>query len=216
MSPLLTLIRTDLRSEWRQKSALWGVGLYAGSTVFAVYLMAGTPEASIWNALFWITQLFVAANTIAKSFLGTPQQQLRYYYTLVPPATYLLAKMLYSTVLMILTSIITLALFTLMLGSPLSQALFFTGVTVLGSLSLSLLFTFLAAIASAASGNSSLMAILGFPLVAPILMMLSSLSASAVAPVVQPGWWQIALGLLCMDALIVGLGLVLFPFLWKE
>jgi hypothetical protein len=47
-------------------------------------------------------------------------------------------------------------------------------------------------------------------------MMLSNLALKAIAPVYQPGWWQLAGVLLLLDVLIVFLGLVLFPFLWQE
>jgi len=56
----LNLVRKDLLMEWRQKHTLFGVLLYVGSTVFVIHMMSGSPDSKIWNALFWITQLFVA------------------------------------------------------------------------------------------------------------------------------------------------------------
>ena len=63
-SPLITLVKKDLLIEWRQKHTLFGVILYVGATVFVVYMMSGQPETKIWNALFWLTQLFVAVNSV--------------------------------------------------------------------------------------------------------------------------------------------------------
>ena len=99
MRAILTLLRKDLLTEWRQKHALFGVLLYVGATVFAVYSMGGQPEAAIWNVLFWITQLFVAVNSVARSFLGEGPSRYRYYYTLVKPAQFFAAKLLYSLLL---------------------------------------------------------------------------------------------------------------------
>ena len=202
--------------EWRQKHSLFGVLLYVGATVFVVYMMSGRPDASIWNALFWLTQLFVAVNSVAKSFLQEHPNRFRYYFTLVKPSTFLMAKMLYSIILMMVMSLVSLVLYSIMLGWPLQQTGLFILITMVGSLSLSAVFTFLSAIAARAQQNSALMAILGFPLVTPVLMILSKLSLTAISPVYMPNWWGLALVLLGLDVLVIILGIILFPFLWQE
>src|SRR5690606_22866599 len=106
------------------------------------------PEAKIWNALFWITQLFVAVNSVAKSFLQEHQDRFRYYFTLVKPTDFLLAKMMYSVSLLLCMSLMSLALFHLLLGNPLIQTGLFVVITTVGSISLSVVFTFLSAIAA--------------------------------------------------------------------
>jgi heme exporter protein B len=216
MAPFLSLIRKDLLLEWRQKHTLFGVLLYAGCTVFAIYMMTGQPEPKVWNALFWITQLFIAVNSVAKSFLQEPPERFRYYYTLVKPTQFFLAKIVYSVLLQLVMSVISLLLFRLLLGSPLVQSGLFLLVALTGSLSLAVVFTFLSAIAARAQQNSALMAILGFPLIIPVLMILSNLALKAISPVYQPGWWSLALMLLLLDMLVLVLGLILFPFIWQE
>ncbi len=213
---LFTLIRKDILIEWRQKHTLFGVLLYVGSTVFVIYMMNGQPEAKVWNALFWLTQLFVAVNSVAKSFLQESPARFRYYFSIVKPTTFLLAKMVYSTVLLLGISLLSLALFNLLLGSPLIQSGLFVLITALGSISLSVVFTFLSAIAARAQQNAALMAILGFPLVTPILMMLSKLAVKTITPVYDPGWWWVFMVLVMLDILVIVLGLILFPFLWQE
>ncbi len=216
MNQLISLVKKDLLIEWRQKHTLFGVLLYVGATVFAVYIMNGQPEVKVWNALFWITQLFVAVNSVAKSFLQEHPNRFRYYFTVVKPSTFLLAKMLYSMVLMLGISLISLFLFSILLGNPVIQTAVFVGVTAAGSLALSAVFTFLSAIAARAQQNAALMAILGFPLVIPVLMILSNLALSAISPVYQEGWWVMMLVLLALSILVIILGLILFPFLWQE
>ncbi len=216
LQQLISLVQKDLLIEWRQKHTLFGVLLYVGATVFVVFMMSGQPEAKIWNALFWLTQLFVAVNSVAKSFLQEHPNRFRYYFTLVRPSTFLLAKMTYSIILMLLMSFVCLFLFSVLLGWPIIQTTLFILICSLGSISLSTVFTFLSAIAARAQQNAALMAILGFPLVTPILMMLSNLALKAIAPVYQPGWWYLALTLLLLDFLVFVLGIILFPFLWQE
>jgi len=216
MRTFISLVKKDLLLEWRQKHTLFGVLLYIGSTVFAIYMMAGHPEASTWNVLFWLSQLFVVINSVARSFLQEPTQRFRYYYSIVKPQTFLLAKMLYSVVLQLVMTGISLLLFSLLLGLPLVQISLFCGVAAIGSISLSIIFTFLSAIAARAGQNAALMAILGFPLITPMLMMLSKLAQKAISDVYVNDWWKLAGILVSLDILVVFLGIILFPFLWQE
>lgn len=216
LTPVFTLAKKDFIMEWRQRHTLFGVLLYVGSSVFVVYMMNGQPAGKVWNALFWITQLFVATNAVAKSFLQESAERFRYYFTIVHPVSFLLAKMIYSILLMLVMNAVTFALFSLLLGTPLEQAGLFFVISALGGLSLSVVFTFLSAIAAKAGQNAALMAVLGFPLVTPMLLMLSNLALKAVTPVYQPDWWKVATTLGMLDGLVVLLGVILFPFLWQE
>jgi heme exporter protein B len=216
LQQIASLIRKDATIEWRQKHTLFGVLLYVGSTVFAAYMMNGQPEPKVWNALFWLIQLFVTVNSVAKSFLQESPARYRYYFTLVAPSTFMAAKLIYNLGLQLFISLISLALFWLMLGNPLQQTGLFLLVTLLGGMALSSVFTFLSAIAAKANQNAALMAVLGFPIITPVLMILSKLATKAIMPVYQAGWWSLALVLVLLIALVMILSLILFPFLWKE
>ncbi len=177
----------------------------------------GRPESAVWNAMYWISMLFITVNAVAKSFLQESEARARYYMQLVSPSNYLIAKMTYSILLMAFICVLSLGLFFLLLGIPLKDSGLFVGIAVTGSLSLSVLFTFLSAIAAQARQNAALMAILGFPIAIPILMMLSRISVAAIGTTApQQSLSSMLLVLVGIDILIVGLGLVLFPFLWKE
>jgi heme exporter protein B len=84
-------------------------------------------------------------------------------------------------------------------------------------LGLSLTFTLLAAIASKAMQQASLMAILGFPVVMPQILLSMRLSKAAFAEAFKEGAVaQLALLLLALDAGILLLTLILYPYLWKD
>lgn len=202
--------------EWRQKHTFFSVLLYVSCTVFVIYMMANQPDTNVWNALFWIAQLFVTVNTVAKSFLQETSGRNRYYFTIVPPASYLMAKMIYSVVLMLIISFINLGLFNILLGYKLLRPGLFVLVVCLGASCLSLLFTFLSAIAAQARQNSAMMAIMGFPIAIVMLMMLSRLANGALASTFQEGIPMLVGVMLGMNVLIIGIAMVLFPFLWKE
>jgi heme exporter protein B len=114
-------------------------------------------------------------------------------------------------------SLVCLVLFFGFMGDPTVNPLQFIGITILGGLGLSLVFTMLAAIASKAQQQASLMAILGFPIIIPQLLLLIKVSKSAFGEVFQENVFvQTILLLLALDILVVILSIILFPFLWKD
>lgn len=210
------LVKKDLLLEIRQQYSLYGVLLYVASTVFIVYLTNGQPQEDTWNALFWIVLLFASVNAVAKSFLHDSKGRMLYYYTIANARDYILAKLIFNAILMLAISLLTLFIFTVLLGNPLFNTIQFAGITALGGLGLSLVFTFLAAIAAKAQQQAALMAIMGFPVIVPQLLLLGKISKTAFSPVLQTGWWQMILLLIALDAMIVLLAIILFNFLWKD
>lgn len=213
---ILKLIEKDMLLEWRQKYSIYGLLLYLCSAIFAINVLQEKPEAEVWNSLFWIILLFVSVNAVAKSFLQEHKHRNIYYFTLNNPKEIIISKLIYNVVLMIFMSLVSYFLFTVLLGNPVMNAGKFILMVVLGGLSLSLLFTLLSAIASKAGGNSALIAILGFPLVIPQLILLADLSKPLFLTMMVTGWWKFFVVLIALDVLIVLLSVILFPYLWKE
>jgi heme exporter protein B len=112
-------------------------------------------------------------------------------------------------------SLLSLLLFSLFLGDPIQKILPFIGLVLLGGWSLSLVFTFLAAIAAKAQQNAAIMAVLGFPLIIPQLLLLMRLSNAAFAPLLTIPISAVLL-LIALDAMVILLAFILFPFLWKD
>ena len=173
------------------------------------------PENKVWNGLFWVLQLFICINAVAKSFLQENKGRMLYFYSVSSPVNFVLAKLLFNTLLMLLMSLLSLLIFSALLGNNLLKPLPFIGITALGSVSLSLVFTFLAAIAAKSQQSSVIMAILGFPVIIVQLMLLMRLSNAAFAPLLTIPV-DVVLLLLALDFLVVMLAVILFPFLWKD
>jgi heme exporter protein B len=214
---VITLLKKDLLLELRQQYTFYGVLLYVASTVFVLYLAIQQPETTVWNGLFWMIQLFICVNAVAKSFLQESKGRMLYFYTVVSPANFVMAKLLYNAIIMLVMSLASLALFYVMLGNPLINFWQFLGIVCLGSVSLSLVFTMLAAIAAKAQQQASLMAIMGFPIIIPQLLLLMRISKAGMGEAFQVGALSDMIWLLAgLDVLVIVMAAILFPFLWKD
>lgn len=213
---IYTLFKKDVLLEIRQQYSFYGVLLYVSSTIFVLYLAMGRPENEVWNGLFWMIQLFVCINAVAKSFLQENKGRLIYFYSIAGPRDFILSKLLFNALLMLVMSSMSLLLFVVLMGNPLMRPLQFAGLSILGGISLSLVFTFLAAIASKAQQQAALMAILGFPIIIPQLLLLMKIATIAFSSVIQAGLAQMVLLLIGLDLMVIVLSIILFPFLWKD
>lgn len=217
MSKILILLKKDFLLELRQQHTFFGILLYVASTIFVLYLAMGQPESTVYNGLFWMIQLFVCVNAVAKSFMQESKGRMLYFYTITSPVQFIIGKLIYSIIIMLLMVLLSLVLFWALLGNPVLNQLQFIGIACLGGLSLSLVFTLMSAIAAKAQQNAAIMAILGFPLIIPQLLLLIRLSRAAFGEVFRQGaLFQISMLLVGLDVLVIVLSVILFPFLWKD
>lgn len=201
--------------EIRQQYSFYGILLYILSTIFVLYMAVDEPEGKVWLGIFWVIQLFICINAVAKSFLQESRGRMLYFYSIAGPAEFILSKLLFNTILMLIMSGLSLVLYSLFLGNPIQKMGVFIGLVLLGGWSLSLVFTFLAAIAAKAQQNAAIMAILGFPLIIPQLLLLMRLSNKMLTEFSTIPMNTILL-LIALDLMVILLSVILFPFLWKD
>jgi heme exporter protein B len=215
MKQIITLFKKDLLLEIRQQYAFYGVLLYVGATIFVLYMAIESPDNRTWTGLFWIIQLFISINAVAKSFLQESRSRMLYYHSIVSPQNFVLAKLLFNSLLMLVMSLLSMALFSLFLTYPVQKTGTFIGLVFLGGWSLSLVFTFLAAIAAKAQQNAAIMAILGFPIIIPQLLLLMKASSTVFSATSTITLMNVLM-IVASDVLVILLSVILFPFLWKD
>jgi heme exporter protein B len=211
------LIEKEFMLEWRQKYAFNGLLLYVGATVFICYLsFREIVEIPVWNALFWIIQLFAGVNALAKSFLQESRGRALYYYTIAHPQQIILSKIIYNFFLMLLLSVFNLLFYSLLIGNPVEDMTMFILVMILGSMGLSSVLCMISAIASRAGNSAGLMPILSFPVLLPLLMTTIRLSKNAIDGLAWSVSQPLILILISLNILIIAMGYLLFPYLWKD
>lgn len=217
LSQTKALFLKELRLELRQKYAISGVLLYVISTVFVVYITLGQQVGgAVWAALFWIIVLFASVNAVAKSFVQESEKRQLYYYALASPTAVILSKMLYNSVLLLAISFLALGVFSVVLGNPIQDMWLFSQILFLGSVGFSITFTFISAISAKANQSATLMAILSFPVIIPILITLLRLSKIAINLMADTAYYKDMLILGCIDLILISLAFMLFPYLWRD
>ena len=210
------LLQKEFLLEWRQKYAINGLLLYILTTVFIIYISFNQVEDKVWNTLFWILMLFIATNTITKSFLQESKSRMLYYYTLASPRAILLSKIIYNTILMLIFSVVCFIVYAFIIGNPIQNFQLFLIALILGSIGFSLTFTTIALIVAKANNNSTLMAILSFPVIIPMLLMLIKLSKNSLMPDFDVTHTKEILTLLSIDVIMLSVSYILFPYLWRD
>ena len=218
MKEIQELVRKDFLLELRQRYAINGILLYVVSTIFVVQLCIGRViDETTWIALFWIILLFAAFNAVSKSFVQESASRRLYYFILAAPVSVVLSKMIYNSLLMLFLGLLSLVVYSVFMGLPDFDLRLFIPAFALGCIGLASALTMVSAIASRSGNNAALMAILGFPIVVPLLLLLVNASKSALK--ISLSFTEIAkilTSLFMIDLVVVVLAVILFPYLWKD
>lgn len=220
MKAVWALLSKDILLEWRQRYAFNGMLLYVVSTVFVAYMSFKLKVANIepitWNTLFWIILLFTAVNAITKSFTQERAGRFYYYYTLVSPHAVIVSKIIYNTILLLVLGLLGLLIYATMMGNPVQDMGLYLISVVLGAIGFSSTLTMVAGIAAKADNTSTLMAVLSFPILLPMLLMLMRLSKNAMDGLAWSVSYDEIFTVLAIDAIVIALSYLLFPYLWRS
>jgi len=220
LKEIWTLVKKEILIELRMKYALSGMILYLVSSIFLGYITFSLGRAKInpltWNVLFWVIMLFVATNSIAKSFIQESKEKLLYYYTIADPQSIIISKMLFNCLLMIFLVLCGFVIYIVLLGNPVEDLLLFIVSLILGAIGFSATFTMISSIASKASNSGTLMAILGFPIIIPMLLLLIKISKNAIEGLDRVSTNDEIITLLAIIIIAISTSVLLFPYLWRS
>ncbi len=217
---ITVLVNKEVTLEWRQKYALNGILLYVVSAVFITYLSVGAKQGNLgvptWNALYWIIILFSSVNAVAKSFVQEHQGRQLYYYMVASPEAIIISKIIYNTLLTLLLAFLGYLVYSIILGNPVQDQGLFMLNLLLGAIGFSACLTMVSGIASKAGNNATLMAILSFPIIIPILLMAIRISKNAIDGLDRGVSVDKLITLLAINAIIGATAYILFPYLWRS
>ncbi len=217
MKQALKIVLYELKLEYRNKSALGGLFIYAFSTVFVTYLSVSTsPPSDLLSAFIWIAVLFVSINAAGKSFLQEQKERMLYYYSLVKPTSFILGKIFYTSLLVGVMAMLVNGIFILLFDSNIEAPIWYAVALLLGGAGFAATITFISAIAMSASGNFTLVSVLSFPVLLPFLVTQVKFSKLCIAGFDSVLALKYVGILVLLNLLVWALAYLLFPYLWRD
>jgi heme exporter protein B len=220
---VIALFRKDLLIEFRNKYVLGGIALYVLSSVMVIYFSLNYNDSIkqlnpvIWGILFWLIILFSCINAIANGFQREPEGRSFYYYYVASPQAIILSKLLYNFIFTVLLISLAFIVFAIMIGDPVRNLPVFFITALLGGTGYSFLFTLMGAIASRAGNNATLIAILGFPIIIPLLIFITKLTAASIGSAdIGVDVFRNMFSLCAFDLIQLLLAYILFPYIWRD
>lgn len=212
------LIYKDVQLEWRNKYAINGLLLYIVSTIYISYLSfrSNSINPITWNTLFWIIILFSAITAISKSFIQEREGRLLYLYSMVSAESLIISKIIFNSLILLILAILGFVFYILIMGNPVQDILMYLFSIIFGSIGFASCLTLVASIASKSENSAMLMAVLSFPIIIPMLLLILKISKSAMDGLEKSTSYDEILILSAIDAIVIVLSVILFPYLWRS
>jgi heme exporter protein B len=112
--------------------------------------------------------------------------------------------------------LLCLAFYLLVLGNPIADLGLFIFNLVIGAVGFSSTLTLVSGITQKAGNSTTLMAILGFPIILPLLLMLIKVSRNAIDGLPWSDSQDELLVLGALNLVVLACSYILFPYLWRS
>lgn len=215
----LAVLRKDLRVEFRTRYAYSALIMFAITTLVTVSFSVGgfIMDTDITAALLWIILFFSAMAGLARTFVHEEETGTVIALKMAAqPEPVLIGKYFFNAALLLSLAVLIVPLFLIMLNQTVQLPGVFMAVVLLGSLGLAGASTILAAIVAKAGAKSSLMTVLAFPVLLPLLFAAISATRMALAGGLARAITTDLLLLFFYNGVVVVASLLLFEYVWNE
>ena len=173
------LLYKEMLLEMRSKHLLMSTLLYVFSTVFICYMSFMHVETGVWNGLIWIIILFAMTNAANRIFFFESGQQRIYLYTLADAKNVIISKLIFQWLVSGVLALLVFAVWAILFNKSVPQFGYFILILLLGVWSMSNVLTLNNALSSGTKNSPTVLAVLSFPVLLPIL--LTTIKGSAMA-----------------------------------
>jgi len=219
VSKTLAVFAKDVRLELRTRYALNAILMFAVTTLAAVSFSVGQSglPPKLLAALFWIVMLFSAMSGLAQAFIREEEAGTALTLRLMAdPDPVYIGKLLFNFSLLTVMAALITPIFFIFTDAPASGIATFILVLALGVIGLCSATTLVAAIIAKASVKGALFAVLSFPILMPLLLVLilateKVLDGGAIGDIATEIQFLVAYGVVMVTGSIL-----LFKFVWQE
>ena len=220
ISRSLAVYFKDLRLEFRTRSALNAILMFGITTVSVVSFSLGQSglPPKLLSALFWVILFFSAMSGLAQIFIREEETgtALALKLTAEPDAVFI-GKLFFNLTLLVVMTIIVTPMFFIFTDAPTENVLSFLVILILGISSLCTATTIVGAIiAKASNTGGALFAVLSFPVLLPLLMVLVPASEKIFDNQTLAETGSEIQFLFAYVVVMTTISVLLFKFVWRE
>lgn len=215
-----TILRKDLRAEFRSRELLSSMGLFAflAILVFSFALeLNRTVRQEVISGVLWVTIIFAVILGLNRSMVNEREQGSMDAMLIAPidRASIFVGKMLANFIFALTVGVILLPVMTILYNITLFQPLLVV-ILLLGTLGFSAIGTLLSAMTVQTRSRETLLPIIMLPAALPVLLAVVRASNGVILD--QPAdLWGTWLGtLLVIDLMYILMCFVLFPFVVED
>ena len=212
------VFQKDWRSEWRTRAGLNTAILFAVAAPIAMSFNLArqslSPEALA--GLLWTILLFAALMGLGRAFIKEEESGTAVLLRLIFPSDAILwGKTFFNFSLLVLTQLAAIPIFIVLLNARIEEPLLWILALLLGDVGLATASTLLGAIASQARARGALFAGIAIPVLLPLLVAASAVTAAAMSPQSADSYWPAIQIIVGYDAAILAASWMLFDFVWS-
>lgn len=219
LSRSLAVYAKDIRLELRTKYAINAILMFSITTLAVVSFSLGRADLppDLLAALFWIVMFFSAVSGLAQVFVREEEAQtaLALRLTADPESVYI-GKLLFNFSLLSVMALIITPIFFVFTDAPTENLPLFVLIVALGVVGLCGATTLVAAIISRASAKGALFAVLSFPILMPLLMVLVKASEEALRNGTIADVSDHLKVLISIPVIMITLSIMVFRFVWSD
>jgi len=219
MNATLALLRYFAHREFRESHQLWSLMLFALTAVYACYrIAAGSVEVGAWVALHWVVVLFSAFNAASRVHADDAPEVRTWMRGWVRPRAWAAARSLYATLVLGAVSAVVFLAFVVFLPAPFLEGAVLAWLAGLWATAwaLAALLAVVSDLALRAGGGFGLTAVLGLPLVVPVVLVSTHYCHGVAGGLAWNGLWPDLVFLVVLAGVAHALAALVFPYLWAE
>lgn len=215
----LALVKKDLIDEFRSRHAITSIALFSLTTLVMVSFSIGvfSLEAVLHSAFLWIIVFFSAMTALARSFIKEEENCTSWALRLNASAEIIFTgKLLFNAILILGLVFVLYPMYLILMSPPKGGNIPLTVLfLILGSLCLAGTTTILSAITAKAGAKNSLLPVIAFPVLLPVLLTSIQGTTAAFAGMGVAEVYSEIVFLFSFLVIIVTASLLLFTYVWE-
>ena len=215
----LTILKKEIAVELRTRYAFNTLLAFTGASLLLILftLRADQMNPTPKSGLVWIIILLAAMTGMMRTFLQEADKKTWDLLKLhAQPSEIFTGKILYNFLFLLILHVFTFFFYLFMMNMSIVSFSYFIAAIFFGSAGLASVTTLTSAMIAKADRKGSIFSVLCIPLLVPLLLILTSVTKSALIEGATPGALNDLTALIGYCGVTITAGVLLFDFIWED